>query len=316
MRRNWIKIYVDQCLRGTMISELSPAQRWMWIGLLLMAGDSTEEGLIFIRKDEEGTLIGYSHSTMAEMLGVDEKEYEAAIEKMVHYEKISFNVNNVIKIVNWSRYQSEYQRQKPYRSSDGQQVLRKEIDKGYKKNSNFESNPSNVLEEDKDLDLDRDIELKEDTETTEILTLLSKVKNYPFNKEKDSEVIKGLKVEFPDVDILEKIKQITLNWLKFPLTKKSRPRVQIRKWVTNEQKWQKEGEGEKRVGKSTHIPSGKEDDYAKARAIKMKEIKEKYQPMMDEATKAKSSNWIDEIDNKINEEIAEFSREYNVRRNK
>ncbi|GAH35586.1 unnamed protein product [marine sediment metagenome] len=158
-----------------------------------------------------------------------------------------------------------------------------------------------------------EIKLKEtklNEEDTKIITLLSKVKNYPFNKEEDLKFIQALKVEFPDVDILEKVKQVTINWLKFPLTKKSRPRVQIRRWVTNEQKWQKEGERGKRVGESTHTPSKKEDDYVKARAIKMKELQEKYQPEIDKAMKAKSSDWMDEIDNKIKEGIAEFSREY------
>ena len=87
-------------------------------------------------------------------------------------------------------------------------------------------------------------------EDTEILTLLSKAKTYPFNKDKDLEFINGLKTEFPNVDILEKVKQITLNWLKFPLNKKSRPRVQIRRWITNEKKWQQEGDKGKRVGQS------------------------------------------------------------------
>ena len=147
-------------------------------------------------------------------------------------------------------------------------------------------------------------------EDTEILALLFKVKDYPFNKEKDLEFIKGLKTEFPDVDILEKTKQITINWLKFPLNKKSRPRVQIRRWVTNEQKWQKEGDKGKRVGESTHTPSKKEDNYAKARAVKMKELEKKYQPEIDKAMKAHASDWLDEIDNKIKEEIAGFSRKY------
>ncbi len=86
-------------------------------------------------------------------------------------------------------------------------------------------------------------------EDKEILNLLSKVKNYPLNKEKDLEFIKELKVEFPDVAILEKVKQICANWLDRPLLKKSRPRVQIRRWVSNEQKWQQEGDKERKVGR-------------------------------------------------------------------
>ena len=65
-----------------------------------------------------------------------------------------------------------------------------------------------------------------------------------------------------------------------------------------------------KVGESSRIPSKKEDNYAKARAKKMKELQEKYQPEYDKANKAQSIDWLDLIDNKIKEEIAEFSRNY------
>ncbi len=115
MRRNWIKLYVDQCLRGTMITELSAAERWIWVGLLLMAGDSNEEGLIFLRKNEKGGLMGYSESTISELLGVSVSDFHSATTKMIKYEKIKIDKNKVIEILNWGKYQSEYQRQKKYR---------------------------------------------------------------------------------------------------------------------------------------------------------------------------------------------------------
>lgn len=117
MRRNWIKIYVDQCLRGTMISELTPAQRWVWIGLLLMGGDSTIEGVIFSRKDVDRTPLGFSDAAMAENLGVTRREYLAAKAKMIQHEKIEISEKGAIKILNWNKYQSEYQRQRPYRGN-------------------------------------------------------------------------------------------------------------------------------------------------------------------------------------------------------
>jgi len=294
MRRNWIKLYVDQCLRGTMMDEMKdPGERFLWFAFLLLAGDSPYEGKIALTED-----MGYSDEQLGSMLKCDPQLVKKAKRVMVKYDKIKVLKNNIIQIVNWEKYQSEYQRQKPYRSKDGQKLLRKVTTEGY---SQIEKEKEIRIEE----DIDRD--LKEDTG---ILNLLSKVKNYPFSKEKDLEFIQGLKTEFPDIDILEKTKQITINWLKFPLTKKSRPRVQIRRWVTNEQKWQKEGQRDKRVGESTHTPSMKEDNYAKARTVKMKQLQEKYQPEIDKATKAHASDWLDEIDNKIKEGMAEFSRKY------
>jgi len=147
MKRNWIKLYVDQCLRGTMISELSASQRWGFVGLLLMAGDSNEEGLIFLRKNESGEFIGYSDHTMSELLGMDIKEYLFAKEKMINFDKISVDKNNVIRIINWKKYQSEYQRQKQYRDDSCQ---------SYSKNCNSTSNKSNTLDKDKEIDKERE----------------------------------------------------------------------------------------------------------------------------------------------------------------
>jgi hypothetical protein len=115
MSRNWIKLYVDQCLRGTMISELPPEGRWVWVGLLLMAGDSNQDGIIYLRKDIDGSMIGYSHNTISELLGVSLNDYRLAIGKMIQYDKISINERDVITITNWNKYQSEYLRQKKYR---------------------------------------------------------------------------------------------------------------------------------------------------------------------------------------------------------
>ena len=115
MRRKWIKVFVEQCLRGTMISELTPEQRWVWIGLLLMAGDSPVSGIIFLRKDEDGSPLGYSSHTIAELLGVGTKVFESAVKKMIQHEKITMDEKGVIEIVNWYKYQSDFDRQKPYR---------------------------------------------------------------------------------------------------------------------------------------------------------------------------------------------------------
>lgn len=122
MRRNWIKLYVDQCLRGSMMSELSAAQCWQWVGFLLLGGDSMAPGVIFRRKDDNGGLIGYSEVTLTEMLNVDPEVYRDGIRRMVEYGKISVDEKGVITILNWHKYQSEYQRQKPYRIEGDKEI--------------------------------------------------------------------------------------------------------------------------------------------------------------------------------------------------
>ena len=110
MRRSWIKLYVDQCLRGSMIAELTAEQRWQFLGLLLLAGDSSVPGVIFKRKDADGALVGHSPLTIADMLDVEPNVYEDGIRRMVEKSKITIDANGVISIVNWSKYQSEYER--------------------------------------------------------------------------------------------------------------------------------------------------------------------------------------------------------------
>jgi hypothetical protein len=140
MRRNWIKLYVDQCLRGSMIAELLAAQRWQWVGFLLLGGDSSVPGVIFRRKDENGSLVGYSDITLAEMLDIDLALYRDGVRRMIEKEKISVNEKGVITILNWNKYQSEYQRQKPYR------------DDGYKKGCN----EGDALEREREGERDRE----------------------------------------------------------------------------------------------------------------------------------------------------------------
>jgi hypothetical protein len=114
LRRNWIKIYVDQCLRGTMMDEMTnPAERFIWFGFLLLAGDSPINGKIAITEN-----MGYTDEQLGALLKCDSKIITSAKQKMVKYDKISTAKNNVIEIVNWGKYQSEYQRQKPYREDE------------------------------------------------------------------------------------------------------------------------------------------------------------------------------------------------------
>lgn len=102
-----------------------PAERFVWFGFLLLAGDSAYEGKICLTDD-----MGYSDEQLGAMLRCDATLIRKAKKKMLKYNKIEVLKNNIIQIVNWSKYQSEYQRQRPYRSPDGQKLLRKVTAKG------------------------------------------------------------------------------------------------------------------------------------------------------------------------------------------
>jgi hypothetical protein len=118
MKRTWIKLWVDQTLRGSMLEELNPEQRWIFIGLLLMAGDSSIPGVIFGRKNERGELIGRPTMVIADTLAVKSGTLLQALDRLKEVNKVRVSELGVIWVENWRKYQSEYQRQKPYRSHE------------------------------------------------------------------------------------------------------------------------------------------------------------------------------------------------------
>jgi hypothetical protein len=110
-RRNWIKIYPEGFLRRTLYQELMPIERWVWVGFLCLAGDNALDGKICIADD-----MGYTDEQLAKLLDIDTKILKISKDKMIKFEKISVDKNNVIQILSWNTYQSEYQRQRDYQA--------------------------------------------------------------------------------------------------------------------------------------------------------------------------------------------------------
>ena len=74
----------------------------------------------------------------------------------------------------------------------------------------------------------------------ECLKILKRVKNYPFDYKKDLEHLRSLAVDFPNVDMLNELKKWEAYKLDHPLKKSSNPRLQIRNWFENAQRWSKD----------------------------------------------------------------------------
>jgi hypothetical protein len=110
MRRNWIKLYVDQVLRGSMFNELEPDERFVWFGFLCLGGDSPIEGKICVSEK-----FGYTDEQLADLLKVSTDLIKKAKRKFIKYDKIVLEENNIVTICNWKKYQSEYDRQRVYR---------------------------------------------------------------------------------------------------------------------------------------------------------------------------------------------------------
>jgi len=107
-RRTWIKMWV-KLLRDKEFMKMDTENRWVWVGLLLLAGDSPVPGKIGISEE-----MGYSLEQIAHLLAVDTKAVQKTISLMGD-KSLVIDMNGVITINKWEDYQSEYQRQLKYR---------------------------------------------------------------------------------------------------------------------------------------------------------------------------------------------------------
>ena len=125
-RRSWVKLWVNEWLDGTTRFEMSDAQRAFWIDLLALAGRSRFPGRI-CAGEVDGAFVGYLlnkfQALMAEPIDVQQ-----TLELFEKTGKIKLTVTSeiptklvMIELLNWDRYQSEYQRQKKYRRKGLQQ---------------------------------------------------------------------------------------------------------------------------------------------------------------------------------------------------
>lgn len=295
----WFPWWPDKWIFGSMRIECTVEERAIWVDLLSLA--SKDNG--FIRANEE---IPYPLEQLAGMLRIPEELFIRTIEKFINLKdksgkgKLTKMKDGTLYVTTWEEYQ--FSRTAKFYAEKG---------RSEQKGSHSEQESKEYIILDNSISNNNKVE---DTGCDHILNLLSKAKDYSFSEERDRKFIGALITEFPDLDALEEIKKKCAWWLSNPLLKKSNPHLQIRNWFINARKYLKEGDQSRKVGASTHAPSKKEDDYSKARTIKVKELEEKYQSEYNKAMKAKSSDWMDEIDNKIKEGIAEFSRKYHEER--
>lgn len=130
--RKWIKLWVDEYLMGTTRFELTPEERAVWVDLLALAGKSREEGKIYAGKYDSGYR-GYPLDYLAGILVVPPKVLQLTLEKCQKYEKIRVlhdeHNNLIIEILNWEKYQSEYNRQKKYRLQKKNKKVTQEVTK-------------------------------------------------------------------------------------------------------------------------------------------------------------------------------------------
>lgn len=116
--RQWFKVFGSDYLYGTTRKELTPTERSIWIDLLALASTSIDDGKVCLSIG-----VGYPLEAMSKTLDIPLKTLQTAITKMEKANKIRLLKDGVIEIVNWAKYQSEWDRLKDYPSQKGSRGL-------------------------------------------------------------------------------------------------------------------------------------------------------------------------------------------------
>ena len=108
MTRSWVK---DWCQHDKELSDLEA--EGFWSLLKRRAGMSPIDGIITI---DEG--LPYTHEQLSKIFKCSRKKFKLLLQMFIDLERVSILSCGAIAITNWAHYQSEYQRQKPYRGDN------------------------------------------------------------------------------------------------------------------------------------------------------------------------------------------------------
>jgi len=110
-KRKWIKLWIDECLTGTIREDVTPEERSVWYDFLLLAGRNRPPGCISANDKTPLT-----PKRLASILNIPVLLLAKAVKRFEDSERIAIDSTGIIHILNWDKYQySDYDRQKPYR---------------------------------------------------------------------------------------------------------------------------------------------------------------------------------------------------------
>lgn len=123
----YVKMYPLRILHGSLRIQCNLAERGLWYELIFLA-KICQVAEIFpanevVDKDHVEKLISanettpYPHSYLAELFGVELEWFEAALNKLKEQNRLREDSRGIW-IINWEKYQPEYDRQKIYRTKE------------------------------------------------------------------------------------------------------------------------------------------------------------------------------------------------------
>lgn len=105
--------------------EEPPDIRGIFVDLLALAASGKYGDIGEIRLQNG---VGLTDSQFENLLKMTKFQWQKAEKRLILTERIAVNSANVVTIINWKKYQSEYERQKPYRN---QKLHQKVITESY-----------------------------------------------------------------------------------------------------------------------------------------------------------------------------------------
>ncbi|MCK4788081.1 MAG: DnaD domain protein [Desulfobacteraceae bacterium] len=113
-KRRWIKLCVTGWLHGSIRWQFTSEERGVWADLLAWAGEIQKSGAIC---DNDGRPL--PRDFMANALNIKQELLGRVIAKCIHEGRLE-DKEGVLFVTNYEAYQSEYERQKPYRQQPGE----------------------------------------------------------------------------------------------------------------------------------------------------------------------------------------------------
>jgi hypothetical protein len=255
----WFKIYGERWFTGSTRWELTTEQRAVWIDLLARASINEPRGQIDY----------YSLEQLAQQFNIGLELLRETIKRCEEEKKIKFlSKSKKIKVINWKKYQSEYDRQATYRKQvKGNSGVTKDNDNFRNKvtsRKEGEGEEKRKEEEKKKIGEDEKLENSSNpnpsssntplpsnstpsfnerviTKKEQFLSMLKGCAGYPFNETKDSFLFDASVTEFPDINIIEQTKKKIGWWEYHPEALKAKPRQKLEEWFKEEAEFKKRG---------------------------------------------------------------------------
>jgi len=233
LARRWVKIWVHESLTGTIRFDFTPAERGVWYDLLILAGNCRMDGII-----AAGPGKPYPYNWIAGTLNVPLELLESTLEKCRLSERIYEN-NDGIHILNWHRYQSEYERQKPYRERKRKVTPAAE--------TAMKPSPEETHEANSGIGT-------ETASEAELLRFLETLEGWRFRRAEDLAWLREFRQEYPEFNLV--LAKACRDWHsgRAPPRHKGIWKNRFREWVKHERQFEVE-----RRGRGTKGPSTREE---------------------------------------------------------